>query len=88
MSEKDPTRPDPTEDMRACSRCGVYIGWPSDEYCDACAREVGAKPPMERCMHCGQRAPRNHMESVDISPEDEYYPEIRYFCSDCSGGDE
>jgi len=78
---------DPTEDPAACSKCGVHIGAFGGDYCDPCAREIGEKPPLERCMHCGQRAPRNHMETVDISTEDEYYPEIRYFCPDCSGGE-
>jgi len=85
--EGDTEQRDPTEDPAACSICGVHIGAFGSDYCDGCAREIGEKPPLERCMHCGQRAPRNHMESVDISPEDEYYPEIRYFCPDCSGGE-
>jgi hypothetical protein len=80
-------RRDPTEDPAACSRCGVHIGLGGDEYCDPCAREIGVKPPMERCLHCSRDAPRELMESVDISTPDEYYPEIRYLCQDCSGGD-
>jgi hypothetical protein len=79
-------RPDPAEDPRACSVCGVYIGAFGDEYCDGCAREIGAKPPLERCLGCGQRAPKEQMGSVDISPDDEYYPTIRYLCPGCSGG--
>lgn len=78
---------DPTDDPRACSRCGVHIGLLGDDYCDPCAREIGAKPPMERCMGCGQDVPQEQMESVDISPPDEYYPTIRYFCRGCSGGE-
>jgi len=77
---------DPTEDPRACSLCGVHIGAFGDEYCDPCGREMGVKPPLERCMGCGQRAPQDHMESVDISAPDEYYPTIRYLCRGCSGG--
>jgi hypothetical protein len=88
MASDDIERPDPAEDPRACSRCGVHIGLLGDEYCDPCAREVGAKPPMERCMHCGRDAPQERMEAVDISAPDEYYPEIRYFCRDCSGGEQ
>jgi len=80
-------RRDPTDDARACSLCGVHIGLWSDEYCDPCAREIGAKPPMERCLHCGRNAPQELMESVDISTPDEYYPEIRHLCRDCSGGE-
>ena len=80
-------RRDPTEDPSACSRCGVHIGFGSDEYCDPCARKLGAKPPLERCIGCGQRAPQDQMESIDISGPDEYYPTIRYLCRDCSGGE-
>jgi hypothetical protein len=80
-------RLDPTEDPRACSRCGVHIGFLGDDYCDPCAREIGAKTPMERCLQCGRNAPQELMESVDISTPDEYYPTIRYLCRDCSGGE-
>lgn len=77
---------DSTEDPSACSKCGVHIGAFGGEYCDPCAREIGAKPPMQRCMHCGRDAPQEQMKTIDISPEDDYYPDIRYFCRDCSGG--
>jgi len=80
-------RPDPIEDPTACSKCGIHIGMLDDEYCDSCVREIGAKPPMERCLHCGRNAPQELMESVDISTPDEYYPEVRYLCQDCSGGE-
>jgi len=80
-------RRDPTEDARACSRCGVHIGLWSDEYCDPCAREIGVRGEMIQCMGCGQDGPEEHMESVDISEPDEYYPTIRYLCRDCSGGE-
>jgi len=83
MSEKR----DLAEDPRACSLCGTLLAFSSDEYCDHCARQVGAKPPLERCMHCGNGGPQEQMESVDISTEDEYYPEIRYLCRSCSGSD-
>jgi len=79
-------RPDPPEDPRACSKCGVHIGWGGDEYCDGCAREIGAKPPLERCMSCGRDAPRERMKAIDVSPPDEYYPTMRYLCRSCSGG--
>jgi len=78
---------DPTEDPSACSKCGVHIGTFSGEYCDACAREIGAKPPMQRCLGCGQDAPQEQMKTIDVSPEDEYYPDIRYLCPGCSGGE-
>lgn len=85
MSEQD--RRDPTEDPQACSRCGVYIGALGDDYCEPCAREYGSKPPMRRCMGCGQDAPQEQMKTIDVSPPDEYYPEIEYLCHDCSGGE-
>lgn len=80
-------RPDPADDPRACSLCGVHIGAFGDDYCDGCARGIGAKPPLQRCEHCGTRAPGEHMTAVDISGEDEYYPEFIYLCASCSGGD-
>ena len=79
---------DPTESPQMCSRCGVYIGgFSSGEYCDPCAREIGAKPPMQRCFGCGRDAPQEQMETIDLSDPDEYYPEIAYLCRDCSGGE-
>jgi hypothetical protein len=86
QSTDDADRRDPADDLSACSKCGVHIGSFGDEYCEPCAREIGAKPPMERCMHCGQDLPRERAESVDISGPDEYYPEIRYLCPGCPGG--
>jgi len=80
-------RSDPTEDPRACSRCGVHMGFLGDDYCDPCAREIGARKPIVRCMGCSQDAPQEKMEPVDISSPDEYYPTIRYLCRDCSGGE-
>lgn len=80
---KDEQR-DPRDDPRACSLCGVHIGAFGDQYCDPCAREIGAKPPLERCLHCGRDAPREMMESFDVSGPDEYYPEIRYLCQSCA----
>jgi len=91
MSDSDTPsagRRDPTKDPRACSRCGVHIGFIGDEYCDPCARENGTKPPMQRCLHCGRDAPQELMKSVDISTSDECSPEIRHLCQDCTGGDD
>jgi hypothetical protein len=89
MSDNNETETrDPTDDPRACSKCGVHIGFFGDEYCEPCAREIGVQPPMERCLHCGENAPQEQMESIDISGPEEYYPEIRYLCRDCSGGDD
>jgi len=78
------TQRDPADDPNLCSHCGTYIGFSSEDYCDPCARELGVKPPMERCLDCGQRAPQEEMESIDVSQPDEYYPEIRYLCPGCS----
>jgi len=86
-STQNVDRRDPSDDPTACSKCGVHIDMWGGEYCDPCAREIGAKPPIERCLHCGARAPQEQMESVDVSAPDEYYPEIRYLCWDCAGGD-
>lgn len=81
-------RRDPEDDPRACSLCGVHIGAFGDDYCDGCAREIGAKPPLVRCEHCGTRGPEERMKAVDISAEDEYYPEFIYLCRGCADGGE
>lgn len=86
MPSEEPEPRDPSEDPAACSQCGVHIGLFSDDYCDPCARDLGVKPPMERCMDCGQDAPREQMESIDVSGPEEYYPDIQYLCRNCSGG--
>jgi hypothetical protein len=86
MSEDGTERRDPTEDPRACSHCGVHIGLGSDDYCDGCARELGVKPPLRRCVHCGRRGPEEEMEAIDVSASDEYYPTFEYLCRSCSGG--
>jgi len=88
MTDGGVDRRDPTEDPAACSMCGCHIGYGrGDEYCDGCARDVGAKPPMRTCMGCGQTGPQEEMEAVDVSPEDEYYPDIQYLCRSCGGSD-
>ena len=85
---RDPDRRDPSEDRDLCSICGVYIGFGSDEYCDGCAREIGTKPPLRRCVNCGQRGPEEEMEPIDVSGPDEHYPEFEYLCRSCPGGGE
>jgi hypothetical protein len=80
-------RRDPTEDPNACSVCGVYIGFGGDEYCDGCAREIGAKPPLVQCTACGQDGPQEQMKAIDVSPPDEYYPKFEYLCQSCSRGE-
>jgi hypothetical protein len=79
--------PDPQEDPTRCSKCGTYIGMWSDDYCDGCAREIGIKEPIVRCVGCGQEGPADRMDTIDVSPEDDYYPEIEYLCPSCSGGE-
>lgn len=79
-------RPDPEDDPFACSICGCYIGQFSGDYCDGCARDIGVKPPLRRCIECGQRGPEEQMEPVDVSPPDDYYPTFEYLCGACSGG--
>ena len=84
MPENDIHRPDPSKDPSLCSHCGVYIGdFSGDEYCEGCARELGLKPPLVRCVGCGRRAPEDHMEAIDVSPPDEYYPKFEYLCQGC-----
>ena len=77
-------RPSPEEDPSACSLCGCHIGLGKSDYCDPCAREIGAKPPLRECLGCGRRGEQEHMAAVDISSPDEYYPTIRYLCRSCS----
>jgi hypothetical protein len=81
-------RRDPADDPGACSKCGTHIGRLRDEeYCEPCARELGAKPPMQRCLSCGRDVPQEQAEAIDVSPDDEYYPTIRYLCRQCSDSD-
>lgn len=81
-------RPHPSaNDPECCSRCGTYIGrFNSDDYCDGCAREVGAKPPIRQCYGCNRDAPEKEMKAIDVSPHEDYYPDIRYLCRDCERG--
>jgi hypothetical protein len=79
-----PDRPEPDRGPFACSICGCYIGQFSGEYCDGCARAIGAKPPLRRCVECGQRGPEGQMEAIDVSRADEYYPTFEHLCRGCS----
>jgi hypothetical protein len=87
-------RRDPAADPKACSKCGVHIGYLGDDYCEPCARELGVKPPLRRCLDCGSEYPEDQMEPIDVSPPDEYYPTFEYLCRGCDdtgpggGGDE
>jgi len=84
----DTDRPDPDEDPAACSLCGCHIGAFSDsEYCDGCARDIGVKAPLRRCVECGRRAPEADMHAVDVSPPDEYYPTFEHLCPSCASTD-
>ena len=85
-------RPDPEDDPFACSLCGEYLcsakRVSGEEYCDSCQRELGATSPLRRCLNCGREAAEKHMNTIDISPEDEHYPEMRHLCRDCSSDDD
>jgi hypothetical protein len=78
-----PDQRDPADDPAACSKCGTHIGAFGGEYCDGCAREIGAKPPLRRCIECGDRYPEDRMKALDVSLPDEYYPEFEYICQGC-----
>jgi hypothetical protein len=78
---------DPVKDPKVCSKCGVYTGFGGDGYCDGCAREIGVKPPLRRCVECGRESPEEQMTAIDVSPPDEYYPTFEYLCRSCSGDD-
>lgn len=78
-------QPDRTGEPHTCSVCGVYIGF-DGQYCDDCSRGK-AKPPNRICIECGQRGPQEQMEAIDVSPESDYYPDIKYLCRSCSDGD-
>lgn len=80
----EPEPRDPKNDPSACSVCGVHIGAFGDDFCDGCAREMGEKPPIRRCVQCGQRGPEPTMEAIDVSGSDEYYPTFEYLCRGCA----
>jgi hypothetical protein len=40
------------------------------------------------CYGCGAYVPRRQTEDIDVSPPDEYYPDMRALCPDCSGDGE
>lgn len=65
----------------ACSRCGCYIGSAArirgDDYCEDCQVDDQEYVP---CEKCGDRVPQERATSVDVTPEDEYYPKFIHFC--------
>lgn len=71
----------PANDPFACSICGCAIGEAKrirgDEYCDGCKHDT---EEYVRCETCGDRVPQPRATGVDVSLEDEYYPEFIYFC--------
>lgn len=71
-----------SDDPYACNMCGCRVSIRED-YCDACARDIGAKPPLISCYHCGDRYEEQQMESIDLSAPDELYPDIKHICSKC-----
>ncbi|MFC6785383.1 hypothetical protein [Halobaculum halobium] len=39
------------------------------------------------CEGCGGYVPQRVTDTIDVSPPDEYSPEIRHLCPDCQGPD-
>jgi len=37
-----------------------------------------------RCRTCGDDVPVGLCDAVDVSREDEYYPQMEYYCRGCS----
>lgn len=73
-------RPDPEDDPFACSKCGGYLGElerMNGSYCESCKVET---EPHVVCEECGDRLPQSRASNLDVSPDDEYYPEFIYFC--------
>lgn len=87
MSNSQEESYDPSEDPKACSKCGVHIGLRNGDFCDGCEREMGLKPPITRCFGCRERFPQEQMDRIDVSGSDEYYPQFAYLCASCSGGE-
>lgn len=85
-------RPDPEDDPFACSICGCYLSElqrvRGDDHCESCKREHDPTHVIHNCLGCGREALQEQMEAIDISPPDEYYPEVRYLCRDCDGDTE
>jgi DNA-directed RNA polymerase subunit RPC12/RpoP len=52
--------------------------------CDRCRdfREEQATHHVT-CEECGDRLPSERAKSLDVTAEDEYYPEFIYFCPTC-----
>jgi len=75
------SQPDPDDDPFACSLCGCYLGEltrvQGNDYCDACQHDT---KEYVVCDTCGDRLPQSRATSVDVSPPDEYYPELIYYC--------
>lgn len=38
------------------------------------------EPEMCDCWVCGEDHPKSEMDTIDVSGEEQYYPEIRYLC--------
>lgn len=82
-------RPDPEDDPFACDICGHYLSELKrlkGELCDSCQREYEPSPSMATCVGCGRYASTEHMEAIDVSPPDDYYPKVEYVCRDCQEG--
>ncbi len=51
-------------------------------------RATFEEPEMRTCFICNDLDRKDRMETIDISKEDEYYPNIRYICWACSRDDD
>lgn len=76
-----------------CDDCG--IGWgPFTGYVDTDEETGDAELVTDGgeqtvvCYGCGAYVQRRQTEDIDVSPPDEYYPDMRALCPDCSGDSE
>lgn len=67
-------------DPDTCGDCGRDLRVRSHAH-DCPRREV-------TCEGCGGYVPQRVTTVIDLSPPDEYYPEIRHLCPNCDGSDD
>lgn len=88
MSDESP--PNAEDDPFACSLCGSHLGTvkglSGEEYCDGCQIDIGVMSGPVRCVGCGQLGPAEQMETIDVSPDGDYYPTFEYLCRACDSG--
>jgi len=57
--------------------------------CDRCRdRRKEQATIWVRCEDCGDRLPSDRATSLDVTPDDEYYPEFIHFCPGCAPSDD